>query len=229
MGGNMNYIPDLYEFLRRLDQNNDRPWFTAHKAEFDHFRQLWYADLQRLIAAIGEWWPEVAHLTPQSIAFRIYRDTRFSLDKTPYKTFFSAAISPQGKAAHAPGFYIHQGPNGERNTFGSGLYGGIWCPDSAVLKKLRKAIVDNAEEWESIVNPLNKIYPGWCGERLKRAPAGWPLDHPMIEYLRLKEFGKYRQLDEKFFSQNDWPERSAMMLKPLKPLIDFIRYSIDEE
>lgn len=224
----MNYIPKLYDFLRRLSANNNRPWFQAHKSEFDDLRSLWYADLERLIAAVAQWWPEVASQTPQSAAYRIYRDTRFSQDKTPYKTYFSAALCPQGKSAPRPGLYLHQGPETERLTIPSGIYGGLWCPEAPVLKKIRHAIVDNIEEWEEIVRPLEKIYPGWCGEPLKRAPAGWPIDHPQIDYLRLKEYGKYRALDERFFSNPRWPEHTAEMLRPLKPLIDFINYTIDE-
>ncbi len=224
----MNYIPRLYDFLRQLDQNNNRPWFQSHKEEFYQLRQLWYADLERLIAAVAQWWPEVANQTPQSTAYRIYRDTRFSPDKTPYKTYFSAAICPQGKSAERPGLYIHQGPATDRSAIASGIYGGIWCPNPQLLKKMRRAIVDNIEEWEQIVQPLDKVYPGWCGDCLKRAPAGWPVDHPQIEYLKLKEYGKFRPLDERFFANPRWPEHVAEMLRPLKPLLDFINYTIDE-
>jgi len=224
----MTYIPQLYDFLRRLNLNNNRPWFQANKPEFDHLRALWFDDLTRFIAAVSQWWPEVARLSPAQCAYRIYRDTRFSPDKTPYKVYFSAAVCPQGKSAMRPGLYIHLAPDVERNITPSGLYGGLWNPDSALLKKMRQAIVDNADEWLQIDADMRPTFPEWFGDRLKKAPAGYPVDHPMIDYLRLKSYGKFLPLGEDFFSDPDWPERAADILKPNKPLIDFINYTIDE-
>ncbi|MCC8174823.1 MAG: DUF2461 domain-containing protein [Bacteroidales bacterium] len=225
-----NYIPRLYRFLGELSMNNNRPWFQQHKAEFDELRALWLADLDRLIAAIAEWDPETGRYSGRESAYRIYRDTRFSLDKTPYKTYFSAAFSPGGRKSDLPGYYLHMGPRLSQEGYPSGVYGGLWCPEGSVLKKLRRAIVDNIEEWEEILAEpeLRRLYPGWVGETLKTAPAGWPKEHPQIEYLRLKEYGKFHQLDEEFFTDPAWPERTAELLRPLKPLIDFLAYSMTE-
>ena len=84
----MNYIPQLYDFLRRLDANNNRDWFKANKAEYDELRNLWLVDIDRMLAAMSEWWPQLRGLTAKDCVYRIYRDTRFSLDKKPLKTYF---------------------------------------------------------------------------------------------------------------------------------------------
>lgn len=217
-----------FNFLDRLSRNNNRPWFQAHKDEFDALRAEWLNDLGRVIAAMSEWEPRLSTLTPREATYRIYRDTRFSLDKTPYKTYFSAAFNPGGKKPHNPGYYLQM----DLRPGESGLYGGIWCPESKVLNKLRHAIVDNIEEWDEIMAEprLAKLYPGWCTtSRLKTIPKGWDKNHPQAELLRLKDYGKFHQLSPEDFEDPCWPEKVADMFAPLKPFVDFLAYSIEED
>ena len=86
------YMTRVFDFLEQLSRNNDREWFKAHKPEFDELRALWLNDLDRLISLVAQWMPSVAMQSARQAAYRIYRDTRFSPDKTPYKTYFSAEI-----------------------------------------------------------------------------------------------------------------------------------------
>jgi TIGR02453 family protein len=220
------YIPELYDFFERLDRNNNRPWFHAHKAQYDALRDAWLADVDRMIGAMTEWEPRLAGQTARGCAYRIYRDTRFSVDKTPLKLNFSAAISPWGKSAMRAGYYIETGIRPD----GAGLYGGLYCPDSALLKKLRHAIVDNIEEFTEIITApqLEEYFPGWIGDSLKTVPKGWPKDHPNADLLRLKDYGKVYYCDKEFFCNPDWPERAAELFHLLKPFNDFLNYSIDE-
>lgn len=227
----MNYIPQLYDFMRRLDANNNRDWFKANKAEYDELRNLWLVDIDRMLAAISEWWPKLRGLTAKDCVYRIYRDTRFSLDKTPLKTYFSAGIGPQGRKAHGAGFYLQVGPGRFVDEVESGLYGGIWCPEAPVLKKLRKAIVDNIEEFKETINApgVEENFPGWCGDTLKTVPKGYDRNHPLAHLLRRKDYGKFHPADEAFFTDPDWPLRAAELFHLLKPFIDFLDYSIHEE
>ncbi len=221
------YIPRLWQFLREVGANNNRPWFMAHKEEYDELRRLWFADLDRLVAAMAEWEPELRGLSGRSVAYRFYRDIRFSPDKSPYKTYFSASISRYGRKAHMPGYYLHMGPHEM-----TGLYGGMWMPDSQMLRKLRNAIVDNIEEFTGIISEPEflRFYPEWFGESLKTVPKGWPKDHPNADLLRLKEYGRWTPLDEHFFASNpDWPQIVADRFRLLKPLNDFLSYSLEEE
>lgn len=223
------YITRLYDFLRRLARHNDREWFAAHKAEFDELRAMWMQDLDRLIAMMTAWEPELAGQSAKTSAYRFYRDTRFSQDKSPYKLYLSAAITPWGRKTDMAGYYLHIGLPGVLTP--SGMYGGIWMPETPILKKLRHAIVDNIEEWEEIVNApaLVAAAPGWCGDALKTIPKGWERDHPQAEFLRLKEYGKFIPGDEAFFSSPSWVERAAEAFHLFKPMIDFLNYSITEE
>lgn len=217
-----------FEFLDRLALNNNRPWFQQHKAEYDAVRSHWLAQLQRIINAMARWDESLAALTPKVASYRIYRDTRFSSDKTPYKVFLSASFSPYGRKPHMGGYYLQV----DTRPGEIGLYGGVWCPEPKVLNKLRHAIVDNFEEFDHILSDpaLGKLYPGWCSSAtLKTIPKGWDKNHPQAEILRLKDYGKFHPVDRQFFSDPFWPEKTAELFRPLKPLIDFLNYSIEED
>lgn len=220
-------MKQLFDFLAELELNNNREWFNARKPRWEELRAEWIAGLDRMVAAMGAWWPELAHVSGRDCAYRIYRDTRFSPDKTPYKTYVSASISPVGRRTHDAAFYIQAGPGRPGDT---GLYGGLWCPDAAMLRKLRHAIVDNIEEFEEIINApkVRRLYPGWCGSALKTIPKGWNRNHPQAELLRLKDYGKWHPLALDFFDDPSWPERAADLLRPLKPFVDFLNYSLHE-
>lgn len=229
----MYYVTQLYEFLRKLECNNNREWFKANRDEYDRLRELWLADIDRLIAHMSQWNPEMHGLTAKQCAYRIYRDTRFSRDKTPFKLYFSASFSSKGKSAHDAGYYLQMGPARNAGVVESGLYGGIWCPETAVLKKLRKAIVDNIEEFEDIVNApeVVKNFPGWCvtDRMLKTVPKGYGKDHPQAYLLRMKEYGKFHRADEQFFLDPQWPEKASELFSHLKPFVEFLNYSANEE
>ena len=226
-------MPRLYDFLGRLRDNNNREWFKANKTEYDELRALWLADIDVMLAHMSEWWPSLRSVTAKGCAYRIYRDTRFSLDKTPLKTYFSAGTGLNGRSSHDPGFYLQLGPSRGSDGDESGLYGGLWCPDAPTLKKVRKAIVDNIEEFEQIVNTpqVEKNFPGWCvtDRMLKTVPKGYDKNHPQANLLRMKEYGKFHQADEQFFLDPQWPEKASELFSYLKPLIDFINYSVNED
>lgn len=219
------YTKRLYDFLNRLAANNNREWFAAHKSEYTDLRELWLADIDRLIACMAGWEPGVASLTARRAAYRIYRDTRFSADKTPFKTFFSAAIDTHGRNSHYAGYYMQMGLDGM-----NGLFGGIWCPEAPELKKLRHAIVDNIEEWEEInADPaLNASFRIISSSELKTVPKGWPKDHPQAAWLRMKDYGREADLPRSFFEDPSWPERAAEKFRLVKPFNDFLNYSLDE-
>lgn len=220
----MTYANELFQYLEQLRDNNNRPWFNAHRATFDTLRAQFTADLQRFINAMAAGEPSLRYLRATDAIYRIYRDTRFSNDKTPYKTYFSALISPTGRHCDRACWYLHVGIDE------CAIYGGVWNPEGSVLRKLRKAIVDNIEEFRQITeSPLMlKEFPGWYGRQLKTAPQGYDRNHPDIDLLRLTEYGKCHDLSRSFFDNPDWPEEAAKTALILKPMIDFLNYSIDE-
>ena len=217
----------ITQFLKRLAANNNREWFNAHKDEYEDVLAQWYNGLDRLIGLVSEWEPRLRHVTARDAAYRIYRDTRFSTDKTPYKTHFSAILSPYGKKADAAAYYIQVGTTVDDTL----VAGGAWCMETATLKKLRKAVVDNIEEFNDIINDSNftKYFPEWYNESLKTAPKGWPKDHPNIDLLRLTGYCREHYMSPASFDKPDWPEQVNEILKDIKPLNDFCNYSLFEE
>lgn len=218
----------LFDFFDRLAANNNRQWFIEHKAEYDELRAEWIQGMARVIASLSAEWPEVSHLDPSRATYRIYRDVRFSNDKTPYKTHISSSIVQPAYLKSHIGIYVQAGCDKDD----TGIYGGMWCPDATSLRKIRKAIVDNSEEWLEIVNSpamLRTYGQRWVGEILKTAPKGYDRDHELIEYLRLKDIGKFTNLNRGLFADPSWPERIADLSRPLVPLIQFLVYTLYEE
>ncbi|MDE5921701.1 MAG: DUF2461 domain-containing protein, partial [Paramuribaculum sp.] len=117
------YMKELHRFLGELAVNNNREWFAANRQRYDRLRQLWLDDVDRLIAAMAQWEPAVAGFMARDVTYRIYRDTRFSPDKSPLKTYFSSAPGPYGRHSARAGYYLETGVDGR-----NGLYGGLWCP-----------------------------------------------------------------------------------------------------
>lgn len=218
----------LFEFFDSLAANNNRPWFQVNKERYTALRGEWIAGMNRVIAAVGAEWPEVAHQDASRCTYRIYRDVRFSPDKSPYKTYISSSVAdPALRGCHS-GIYVTAGVK----SADTGIYAGVWAPEAPLLRKLRRAIDDNAEEFLDIVNApaLVKLYgKGWAGDALKTAPKGYDKEHPMIEYLRLKDIGKFCPMTRRDFESRDWPEIVAERILPALPLVRFIDYSILEE
>ena len=178
---------DFFGFFAELSANNSRPWFNANKARY-------YESVVNPISAfIVCMAPRLARISPHYVAdprphggsmFRIHRDTRFSLDKTPYKTHAGVQFRhARGKDAHAPGFYVHLAPEGL--FFG----GGIWLPPNPQLARIRDFIVDNARSWSRITNAAAVRQAGGIqGDALQRPPRGYAASHPHIEDLKRKSF-----------------------------------------
>lgn len=220
---------ELYRFLSELDENNNRPWFQENKQRWDNLWHQWQEDVNLLIARMSEWEPRFKNLTAKECVFRIYRDVRFKTDKSPYKTWVCAGFNIYGRSSHNGGYYIQAGPESRLGDNFSGLFGGVWMPETNILNKLRRAIIDNIDEFEEIINEpeLIKYYPEWTGPKLKKLPKGWPMDTPHAELLKLKEYGKACECDMDFF-MGDWTARASEQLRLLKPLVDFLNYSIEE-
>lgn len=224
----MSYIPELYAFFAELSANNNRVWFAANRERYDYLRACWMADLDRMIDHMKSWEPGLDDQNAKSCAYRINRNLRFSQDKRPYKDHFGASIHVGGRRKGNAGYYIDIGFPGE---YESGLYGGLWHVEPPMLRKLRHAIVDNIEEFEEIVNSpdMQRDFPGWCSETIKTIPKGWERNHPQAEYLRMTNYGKMRICTPEFYLDSDWPIHASNLFRTLKPFIDFINYSMEEE
>src|SRR5215813_6683799 len=171
------FSSDLFDFLRRLKKNNNREWFAKNKARYQQ------AVVEPALSFITDFSPNLYEMSPHFVAdarptrgslFRIYRDTRFSHDKKPFKTHIGIHFShAKGKDAHAPVFYLHLEPG---RCFAAA---GIWHPDNRALTKIRTAIVSQPEEWKRARGKLSLE-----AEKLKKPPRGFDSCHPFIEDLK---------------------------------------------
>jgi len=215
--------PELFRFLQELRENNNKAWFTENKPRFRESVQLPMVDFIETMA------PWLAQNAPAFVAdtrlnggslFRIYRDTRFGSDKTPYKTNIGCHFRHRaGKNAHAPGFYVHIAA--DEIFFG----GGIWSPPTTVLNKIRDAIIEHPERWQAItqapafVDVFSKMGEA---QSLKNAPRGYPLDHPCIEDLKLKSLFAFSTCTPAQVCAADFPDRVSEAFTALAPLMEFM-------
>jgi len=214
---------ELFDFLRELKANNHREWFKQHKKQYDKLHAWHIKEVQALIEQIAAFDPEIAGLDAKSCIYRIYRDIRFSHDKTPYKTHFGAYMTGHGgRTGSYAGYYIHLEPD---NSFFSG---GCWCPPPALLKKLRQDIYDNMDEFSEIIEnkEFKEIYPALEGEQSKRMPVGYPADSPYAEILKHKDFVVSAKKPDAFFNTDNWKDLAIEDFKKLYPFNRFLNYTI---
>jgi uncharacterized protein (TIGR02453 family) len=214
---------DTITFLKNLGKNNNREWLQGHKADFEKAKEDFEGLVGDFIGRIAKFDPEVGGLLPETCIFRIYRDVRFSKDKSPYKPNFGAYISPGGRKSPAPGYYFHLEPG---HSF---LAAGKHNPDPAELLKIRKAIAGDTDGFVKIVNSksFKKCFGELRGETLKTTPKGFPADHKAIEFLKLKSFMAAIEIpDDKFLVSKEFPTFVAGACKDAKPLVDFMRKAL---
>lgn len=210
-------------FLKNLKKNNNREWLQANKPAFDTAKQDFANFVSDLIGRISKFDPAIGGLLPETCIFRIYRDIRFSKDKSPYKANFGAYISPGGRKSTVPGYYFHLEPG---HCF---LAAGKHNPDSRELLLMRKAIATNTDDFLKIINARNfqKCFGELRGEKLKTSPKGFPADHKAIEYLKFKTLMAWVELhDDKFVISKEFPTYVASAFKETKGLVDFLREAL---
>jgi uncharacterized protein (TIGR02453 family) len=210
------------EFLKKLRRNNNREWFNKRKSEYEEYVKF---PMQSLIGALApvmqEYAPEL-DVHPKRSIFRIYRDTRFSKDKTPYKTHVAAIFTPKDGDREAAGMYLHIEP-GEIY-----LGGGMYSISSDRLRSIRRAIVQNSEAFLQIVDirSFRKMYGEIVGDKLTRVPQGFDRDHPMKEYLRMKQFYAGTSLDVALCHSVKFVPIIHTHFKSVMPLVRFLNSAI---
>ena len=208
------------KFLAKLKKNNDRDWFNANKKEYEAAREEFEGAVEDLIGRIAGFDPSVIGTAPKDCVFRIYRDVRFSNDKSPYKTAFGAYIAEGGRKSMAPGYYIHVEPKA------SFLAGGMYRPPAPDLLAVRSAIAEDPKALKKIENAASfKKYFGRieAHESLKTAPKGFDPEHPAIDYLRLKGFTVMHSVKDADVRDPKFPAHGVRVFKAMKPLLDYLR------
>ncbi len=212
------FTPKTLTFLRQLKRHNDREWFHAHRDDYErHVRRPMIELVERLAVDLRTFAPDLVAVPKKSI-YRIYRDTRFSPNKTPYKTHVAAIFPHRDLAKHeGAGLYVHVAP--DHVLVGGGLY----RPEPRQLYRLREHIAANARRLRTIVGSpvFRRSFGELSGERLRRGPCGFDPDHPAAEFLRLKQFLAGTERPATFATG---PRFYASLLRLFKQLAPFIRF-----
>lgn len=221
----MGSMKDTYGFLRDLAVNNNREWFNAHKETvYQPLRKSWEADIARLIALMSEYDESLHGLRVNDCAYRIYRDVRFSNDKSPYKTYFSAVFAKGGRKCVQAGCYLHMEPGN------SALHAGIWWPENNILTKLRSEIDANIDEFKEILeNPDFSSRFRFYGDKLKVLPRGYSKDNPNAEYLKMKEYLCIKEVPDDYFFCDDWVVKVAEDFSHVMAFNRFLNYIFEDE
>ena len=218
-------LRDTIAFLRDLRANNNRAWFKQNRKRYDTARSN-YADLiTDLIIAFNPF-EDLGSVTADDCIYRIYRDVRFSLDKTPYKTNMGAVIGKSGRKTVGRSYYIQIGPEGE--LF---IAAGLYAPSKEELARMRRAIADDSSRLRKILNQrdFKHYFHGLEGAQLKTAPQGYSKDHPNIDLLRYKQFLASAPLSVEQVLSPDLTDYVVEGFKALKPLETYIHEVLDIE
>ena len=222
---NRSFRPALFTYLNDLAENNNREWFTEHRGRYDRYVK------DEGLQFIRDFEPYLHEFSPHFVAddrtvggslFRIYRDVRFSKDKTPYKTHMGIQFRHEAaKDAHAPGFYLHLDPAG------SFVGVGLWRPDGPSARLIRQGIVDRPKVWTAVTtNPDFTSTFAQEGESLKRPPRGFDPDHEHIEDLKRKDFIASAKVSRKSATAPDFLEQYAGMCRNAAGYMEFLTRSL---
>jgi uncharacterized protein (TIGR02453 family) len=211
------------KFLKDIAKNNNRNWFEKNKPRYLEVKNGFDDFLEEVHRHLLKFDQSLANLNPRKIAFRIYRDVRFSKDKRPYKTNMGAGFSSKGKMEQEPGYYVHIEPG---KSF---IAGGLYMPDPANLAKVRQEIDYNPDRLLKILNDrkFRKLYKQldeW--DKLKTAPKGYAKDHPHIEILKNKSFVVSHRFTDAEVASKTFAKKVADAAKVLKSFNDFLAEAI---
>jgi uncharacterized protein (TIGR02453 family) len=216
--------PEILSFLTSLEKNNNREWFEDNKGLYLRAKNSFDEFVSLLIQTAKSIDPEIGYLEPKNCTFRIYRDVRFSKEKTPFKTNFGTYISKGGKNSEWAGYYFHLDPS---ESF---IAGGKYQPQAPALKAIREAIVYEPDSFRAIIEKpsFKKHFSGFMGDTLKTAPKGYPKDHPDIDLLKYKAYAVYQPLDSKLLKSPDLLNEITLAWKELKTLNDFLNKAMEQ-
>ncbi|WP_316746403.1 DUF2461 domain-containing protein [Pedobacter gandavensis] len=215
--------PETFAFITDVARNNNREWFAEHKARYESAKEDVLAFVDQLIPVLAGIDPHFSIDTPaKKCLLRIYRDVRFSKNKDPYKNNFGISFNIKGTGIHGPGYYLHLQPG---ECF---LGAGFWMPEAPVLKKIREEIDYNGSEFLDLIHAksFESTFKLSKEDTLKNAPKGYELDHPQIEFLKLKSFVAVCPLPDKAFLQPGIVDQLKTAFESVYPFILFLRNAV---
>lgn len=222
-------MKDILNFLHDLKQNNNREWFNDNKERYRQVQDKWNSFCNELIKEIGTFDNDVAHLTLRDCTYRIYRDTRFSNDKTPYKTHFGVFLAPGGKKSMHAGYYFHVG-TGDTDSYPDAhmLASGNYCYDTEAIKVLREDISYGWDDFKKdVINVADRRFHIDMEGALKKVPREYDADAPYADWMRLKSYCLTANVDDQFIMEPNLAQRVAKIFQTTKAFNDFINRAVD--
>jgi uncharacterized protein (TIGR02453 family) len=213
------------KFLKDLKKNNNKTWFEKNKSTYLDAKEDAEHFVERLIEGLGKMDADIRTLHAKDCTYRIYRDVRFSTDKTPYKTHMGAFLNKGGKKVATAGYYFHAEPG--RSMTG----GGLWMPMPAELSKVRQEIDYNFAEWTKILG--NRRFKKYFSEGLdkeeilSRPPKGYDAENPAIGFLKLKSFVVTRSLADEMLTSRSLLKEVLNTFESMKEFVYFINRSLE--
>ena len=211
-------LKPVLNFLAGLQENNNKAWFEMNRPAYENARELFETFVDQLIFGLGTV-EDMKGILAKDCMMRIYRDIRFSKDKSPYKINMAASIGPGGKKSWRQHYYLHLEPHNA-----SMVAGGLHSQDSAQMIKFRTAIDRDARPFKDIINA--KAFKQYFGtlesEKLKTAPQGFARDHPEIELLRMKEVVAIHRLSDETVLSPDFSAHVLKAFEAMKPFLDYL-------
>ena len=216
-------MKEVIQFLQDLSEHNEKPWFEANKKRYQAAREKIDQLAVELIDAIRAFDDTIGLLTPKDCTWRIYRDTRFSKDKRPYKTQMGVYVARGGKKSGYNGYYFQIGAPESGHMIAAGNY---YC-EPPVMKILREDILYGNGDFRKILAAVDPIMTLDQSEALKRTPAGFPTDGPDAPYFKLKNLCLVGIPDDTFVTDKNLVKRLAAIFQTTKPFLDYTNRAID--
>lgn len=211
-------MKSVFNFLKQLKSNNNKEWFDSHKEKYLIAKEEFENYITEIIGGIRKFDKKIdPTMNARQCTFRIYKDVRFSKDKTPYKNNMGASINPGGKKSVTAGYYFHCEPG---NNF---LAGGVWMPEPDMLQAIRQEIDYNVKPLLKIMSApaFKKFFKGFDKEdQLKSAPKRYDKEHPQIEILKNRHFIVSHKLSDKELTD---PKKVLEIFKAMYPLMEYLR------
>ncbi len=216
----------VINFLRQLKENNNREWFNAHKGMYIDAQARFNAVVQDILNGIMNFDESVTGLTVKDCIYRIYRDVRFSKDKSPYKTHMGAYMCPGGKKSGFSGYYFHVGVGGTGYPEGHMLAVGDYMCEPKVLQVIREDIAFDGDYFQSILDGAGEKFVLDDSNKLKNVPKGFDKDSKWAEYLKYKVFCIYQEPSDSVMTSKNCAEYIIQECKKAKPFLDFINRAV---
>ena len=212
----------VMDFLGGLKINNNKEWFDKNRDQYKKSKSEFEELVNILILEAKSVDKSIDINEPKESVFRIFRDVRFSKNKSPYKTNFGAYIKRGGRKSIYPGYYVHIEPG---DSF---IAGGIYMPEPAVLKAVRERVFEHTDEFKKILNSseFKKHFDGMYNEKLKNGPRGFPKDFPDIELLKYKHYIVSEPVKDNFWLSADVIKNIKGIFKAQYPFNQFINKAI---